>query len=115
MEEKTPMLVSVITCFYNEEAFLSEAVNSVLNQEYTHWELLLVDDGSTDESVQIAKQFAADFPEKIFYVDHPAHQNKGLSSSRKYLASNRKPIWSVKPPGIGIAGMIRQLIILLFQ
>jgi len=42
------MLVTVITCFYNEEAFLSEAVSSVLEQEYLDWELILVDDGSID-------------------------------------------------------------------
>ena len=76
------MLVTIITCFYNEEAFLSEAVSSVLEQEYLDWELILVDDGSIDKSTNMAKEFAKKHPQKIFYTDHPDHQNKGLSASR---------------------------------
>lgn len=75
-------LVSVVLCFYNERLFLREAVESVLSQDYRHWELLLVDDGSSDESVDIAKGYAAQYPNRIFYVDHAYHQNKGLSASR---------------------------------
>jgi glycosyltransferase involved in cell wall biosynthesis len=75
-------LVSVILCFYNEEKFLTEAVESVLSQDYRNWELFLVDDGSSDGSVAIAKKFAADFPGKIFYLEHDLHANKGLSASR---------------------------------
>lgn len=75
-------LVSIITCFLNEERFLQETVESVLTQEYTHWELLLVDDGSSDRSTQIAKDYAARHPEKIYYHDHEGHDNLGLSASR---------------------------------
>ncbi|MEX2511422.1 MAG: glycosyltransferase family 2 protein [Cyclobacteriaceae bacterium] len=73
--------VSVITCFLNEERFLTEAVESVLRQEYTHWELILIDDGSSDKSTVIAKSFASEFS-KIKYFDHKDHANKGLSASR---------------------------------
>ena len=45
--------------FYNAEKFLADAVRSVLAQTYSYWELILVDDGSTDDSLQIAKEFAA--------------------------------------------------------
>ena len=82
MERKTTPLVSVVLCFYNEERFLQEAVQSVLDQDYNHWELILVDDGSSDGSVSIAKSYAENYPGKIFYLDHPGHQNKGLSASR---------------------------------
>jgi glycosyltransferase involved in cell wall biosynthesis len=75
-------LVSVILCFYNEEKFLEEAVRSVIAQDYVNWELFLVDDGSVDRSVAIAKKFVADFPGKIFYLEHEEHMNKGLSASR---------------------------------
>ena len=75
-------LVSVVLCFYNERLFLREAIESVLVQDYHHWELFLVDDGSTDESSQIAQDYASKHPDKITYVEHAYHQNKGLSASR---------------------------------
>jgi teichuronic acid biosynthesis glycosyltransferase TuaG len=42
---------------FNSEAYISESINSVINQSYTNWELLLVDDGSTDKTVDIIKEF----------------------------------------------------------
>lgn len=75
-------LVSVVLCFFNEKAFLEEAIQSVLLQDYHHWELVLVDDGSTDESTDIARLYAARYPDKIIYSEHPLHQNRGLSASR---------------------------------
>jgi glycosyltransferase involved in cell wall biosynthesis len=78
------LLVSVITCFFNEERFLAEAVESVIMQDYTNWELILVDDGSSDESTRIAKEYAASHPGKIIYAEHPAHSNRGLSASRNH-------------------------------
>jgi glycosyltransferase involved in cell wall biosynthesis len=75
-------LVSVITIFLNAERFLGEAVESVLAQTYSHWELLLVDDGSTDASSSIARSYAARCPERIRYLEHPGHANRGKSTSR---------------------------------
>ena len=75
-------LVSAIAIFLNEEKFLAEAIESVIAQTYSNWELLLVDDGSTDASTAIAKQYAARYPDKIRYLEHPHHQNCGMSASR---------------------------------
>jgi glycosyltransferase involved in cell wall biosynthesis len=75
-------LVSVILCFYNEEKFLDEAVKSVMNQEYENWELILVDDGSSDTSGRIARQYADQHPDKVLYLEHTNHANRGLSASR---------------------------------
>ncbi|MBC3539273.1 glycosyltransferase family 2 protein [Rufibacter sediminis] len=77
-------LVSVIIAFLNEERFLPEAIESVLQQEYASWELLLVDDGSTDRSTQIAQEYATHFPGKVIYLEHAGHANKGLSASRNH-------------------------------
>ncbi|QHL89099.1 glycosyltransferase [Nibribacter ruber] len=75
-------LVSVIIPFYNEEDFLSEAIDSVRQQTYPHWEIILVDDGSTNHSREIAKGYAAAYPHKITCVEHEGHANKGAAASR---------------------------------
>lgn len=75
-------LVSVVTIFLNAEAFLEEAVESVLAQTYDRWELLLVDDGSTDRSTGLARAYAARHPERVRYLEHPGHRNHGMSASR---------------------------------
>jgi teichuronic acid biosynthesis glycosyltransferase TuaG len=54
---KTSPLVSVVTPVYNAALFLEETIQSVLNQTYPHWELILVDDFSTDASFEIANTY----------------------------------------------------------
>lgn len=76
-----PGLVSVVVIFLNEERYLREAVESVLAQDYPHWELLLVDDGSTDGSAEIARSFAAS-DARVRYLAHPGRENRGMSASR---------------------------------
>ncbi|CAN5153351.1 hypothetical protein BH23GEM2_BH23GEM2_11750 [soil metagenome] len=75
-------LVSVITIFLNAERFLEEAVASVFAQTYDTWEYLLVDDGSTDRSTEIARTLAEDHPGRVHYLHHPGRENRGLSASR---------------------------------
>ena len=75
-------LVTAITIFLNEEVFLEEAIQSVLAQNYGRWELLLVDDGSTDASPEIARRYAAAYPDQVRYLEHPGHQNRGMSATR---------------------------------
>lgn len=75
-------LVSIIMNFFNEERFIREAIESVLAQSYDSWELLLADDGSTDRSTEIAREYASKHPEKIRYVEHPQHANRGTSATR---------------------------------
>jgi len=75
-------IVSIITPFLDAQDFLQEAIESVIAQTYEHWELLLVDDGSTDKSTTIAQEYAAQYPNKIRYLDHENHQNRGKSTSR---------------------------------
>jgi len=75
-------LVSVVIPVYNAERFLAEAVDSVLAQTYTQWELLLIDDGSTDGSPSIARRYADSDSARISYLEHPGHRNIGVSTSR---------------------------------
>lgn len=83
-------LVSVITIFYNAEKFINEAIESVFAQTYDNWELLLVDDGSSDRSSEIAKSYAERYPEKVLYLEHEGRQNKGMSASRNLCISKSK-------------------------
>jgi glycosyltransferase involved in cell wall biosynthesis len=80
MKEKP--LVSVIMIFLNAEDFIQEAIESVFAQTYDNWELLLVDDGSTDSSAEIARRYSRLYPEKVRYLDHDGHLKLGKSTSR---------------------------------
>ncbi|OIQ28384.1 MAG: hypothetical protein BM564_09955 [Bacteroidetes bacterium MedPE-SWsnd-G2] len=54
-------LVSIITPNYNGEKFIKRCIYSVLNQTYVNWELIIIDDGSTDESLNIIKEFESNY------------------------------------------------------
>ncbi|MBD2358444.1 glycosyltransferase family 2 protein [Tolypothrix sp. FACHB-123] len=76
-------LVSCIMIFLNAgEKFFIEAIESVFSQSYDNWELLLADDGSNDESTAIAWRYAQKYPDKVRYLEHEAHQNRGMSATR---------------------------------
>lgn len=70
--------VSVIVPVYNVEKYLSTCLDSILNQSFTDYELLLIDDGSTDSSGQICEEYAKK-NERIRVFHKP---NGGLSSAR---------------------------------
>jgi len=74
--------VSAITIFHDAEPYLREAVASVLGQTWRDWELILVDDGSTDGSGAIARALAEEHADRIRYVTHPGGANRGMSASR---------------------------------
>jgi glycosyltransferase involved in cell wall biosynthesis len=59
MTSRQPPLVSVVTPVYNGERYLPECIESVLSQTYTHWDLTIVDNCSTDRTLDIARQYAA--------------------------------------------------------
>lgn len=83
-------LVSIITPFLDAEEFIAEAIESVLSQSCAGWELLLVDDGSTDGSADIALHYQRSHPGKIRYLNHRNHQNRGISASRNLGLRNAK-------------------------
>ena len=73
--------VSVICIFKDEQRFLAEAIESVLAQTYPDFELLLVDDGSSDGSIGIARDFAV-LHRQVTFLQHPGNANRGMSASR---------------------------------
>lgn len=84
------VLVSSIIIFLDAEDYLEEAIESILAQTYREWELLLVDDGSTDGSTAIAKSYAQQYPEKVRYLEHECHQNRGMSATRNLGITHAK-------------------------
>jgi GT2 family glycosyltransferase len=82
--------VSIILPFLNASRFMDEAITSVFNQTYSSWELLLVDDGSTDASTVSAVQLSAEHPGRIRYLEHHGHANRGPSASRNVGLANAR-------------------------
>ncbi|WP_080843902.1 glycosyltransferase family 2 protein [Cytobacillus gottheilii] len=83
-------LISVIVPVYNVEKFLDRCIDSILNQTYTNLEVILVDDGSTDRSLEICKNYqACDGRIKVIHKT-----NGGVSSARNVglLSTNGKYI-----------------------
>ncbi len=83
-----PNLVSIVVPTYNCGDFLREFIHSVLTQTYCKWELIIVDDGSTDStSRMMADEFADD---RITYCKRPDELRKGAPSCRNYGKSKAK-------------------------
>ena len=71
---------SVIVPVYNVKEYLPECIDSLVGQSYRDYEVLLIDDGSTDESGELCEKYASEFPKiKCFHKE-----NGGLSDARNY-------------------------------
>ena len=100
---KTP-LITVIVPIYNGEKYLSSTVQSVIDQTYGNWELILVDDGSTDRTASIIDNFVG-FDRRIKKIalsessGGPAHpRNLGLDLAKgEYIAFlDADDLWSTQ-------------------
>lgn len=79
MTEAEKELVSIITPMYNAEKYVTDTIQSVLSQTYENWEMIIVNDGSTDSSPDIAERYAKD-DTRIKIVNQP--RNMGIASAR---------------------------------
>ncbi|MBQ2687748.1 MAG: glycosyltransferase [Clostridia bacterium] len=70
-------LVSVIMGIYNCEEYLEEALNCIINQTYTNWEVIMCDDGSKDNTIGVAQKFVDKYPDKFRLLKN--EQNMGLN------------------------------------
>ncbi len=75
-------LFSVLMANYNNGKYIKEAIESVLNQSYKNWELIIVDDASKDNSIEIIKPFLKDNRIKLFL----RKKNKGCGAAKKHCA-----------------------------
>ena len=70
-------MISILMASYNYELYIGEAIKSVLNQTWIDFELLVIDDGSKDGSVALARSFAEHDP-RVRVLQHPDGKNHGL-------------------------------------
>jgi len=93
------LLISVIIPCYNGRAFIGEAIESVLAQTHTDWELIVIDDASTDDSKDIVKKFCAD--KRIRLLENKKNlgiaktKNKGIKISKGEILAflDQDDIW----------------------
>lgn len=81
---------SLVMPVYNDEKNISKAIQSIINQEYKNWELIIVDDSSTDNSYKIAKEYSSK-DNRIFLYKNNSH--KGVSYSRDKGIKKSKFNW----------------------
>lgn len=74
------MKISIITASYNYAQYIEEAIDSVVNQSYQDWELIIVDDGSSDNSVEIIEAYCQK-DTRIRLFQHENGENKGLKET----------------------------------
>lgn len=76
-------LVSIIIPTYNRENLISDTLDSVLAQTYTNWECLVVDDGSTDNTIETLKKYCKN-DNRFQYYKRPIGRLKGANACRNY-------------------------------
>lgn len=78
-----PTDVSVLMTVFNGESYVQEAIESVLQQQTkARYELIVVDDGSTDRSALLVEQYCELYPKRVLLLRHPGNVNCGISASR---------------------------------
>jgi len=71
--------LTIVVPAYNVERFLEQCIDSLLNQTAIKHKIIIVNDGATDSTGDIAKKYAEKYPKRIYYVEQP---NRGLSAAR---------------------------------
>ena len=78
-------LISIITPVYNAGAYIEKTIKSVLVQTYANWEMLIVDDCSTDNTVRIIEQYC-ELDKRIKLIKHQDRKSTRLNSSHRSLS-----------------------------
>ena len=86
------IFVSFVLTSYNYSKYICSAVDSILEQTYSNWELIVVDDGSEDNSVEIIKSYC-EKDNRIKLFTHNDNKNKGLCESIKLGISKAGGEW----------------------
>jgi len=90
-------IVSVIMPAYNTEKFIGESIQSVVDQTYTNWELLVVDDGSTDKTADIIRSFAAQDSRVKYLFQQNGRQAKARNTAIEHSHGKSVPAGRNRP------------------
>ena len=83
-------LVSIVTTLYNYQQYIGELIESVVAQSYKNWELIIIDDGSTDNPFQIIQKFGMIFDKgQVQYIRFP--NNRGYAVAKNYGITHISP------------------------
>lgn len=93
--------VSIIMGVYNCEKYLEESINSILNQSFKDWELIMCDDGSTDNTYKIAKLFAEKHSNNIKLLKN--QKNQGLNYTLNRCLTEAKGEYIARQDGDDIS------------
>ena len=86
--------VSIIIASYNYENYIKETIQSVLNQTFEDWEMIIVDDGSKDNSIEVIKEYCSQ-DNRIKFFQHENGENKGLIETLKLGIEKASSNWLV--------------------
>ena len=76
-------MISIILPVYNQIQYLKETLNSILTQSFCNWECIIVDDGSSKETIQLLIEYC-NIDDRIKFYNRPANRIKGANSCRNY-------------------------------
>ena len=80
-------LVSIVLPIYNGEKYMRGSIDSILAQTYTNWELLIIDDGSTDRTAEIASEYVSN-DSRIYYYKNPQNMRLPRTLNRGFSLAN---------------------------
>lgn len=101
----TESKISVIMGIYNCAATLGEAIECILNQTYSNWELIMCDDGSKDNTYEVAKSYYEKYPDKIILIKNK--ENSGLNATLNNCLKYAKGKYIARMDGDDLCGMDR--------
>lgn len=79
----TPINITIIMATYNRAHFIEETLNSIVNQTYSNWECIIIDDGSTDKTPEVIESYLTR-DSRFRYYERPEKYKKGLPGCRNY-------------------------------